>query len=100
MGGDLDWAPTSESYWISISGGVVRYGARTWDCYSVTQDTVALSSGESEFHVAGRLTWLRRIARRSLTSTANPQQAEVWTNEFGVGKDRHLELGYLWVRKH
>ena len=47
--GDGDWAPTTELLRRSTSGGAVRYDLHTWDCYSVTQATIALSSSESEF---------------------------------------------------
>ena len=45
VGGDGDWAPTTELPRRSTSGGAVRYGLHTWDCYSVTQATIAPSSG-------------------------------------------------------
>ena len=48
--GDGDWAPTTELLRRSTSGGAVRYGLHTWDCHSVTQATIALSSAESEFY--------------------------------------------------
>ena len=51
--GDGDWAPTTELLRRSTSGGAVRYGLHTWDCYSVTQATIALSSAESEFYATG-----------------------------------------------
>ena len=51
--GDGDWAPTTELLRRSTSGGAVRYGLHTWDCYSVTQAAIALSSVESEFHATG-----------------------------------------------
>ena len=54
--GDGDWAPTTELLRRSTSGGAVRYGLHAWDCYSVTQATIALSSAESEF--------LRLVVRR------------------------------------
>ena len=47
--GDGDWSPTTELLRMSTSGGAVRYGLHTWDCYPVTQATIALSSAESEF---------------------------------------------------
>ena len=51
--GDGDWAPTTEMLRRSTSGGAVRCGSYTWDCYSVTQATIALSSAESEFYATG-----------------------------------------------
>ena len=74
--GDGDWAPTTELLRRSTSGGAARYGLHTWDCYSVTQATIALSSAESEFYATGSATARDNSARL----TCQKQNALVsWT---------------------
>ena len=81
MDGDGDWAPTTELPRRSTSGGAVRYGLHTWDCYSVAQATKALSSAESEFFATGgatargsaRFTCLKRDDLVDWTCTATAQ---------------------------
>ena len=75
--GDADVAFTSNSKRRATSGGAVRYGAHTWDCYSVTQPIVALSSGESEFHATGS------------TASSGPQ-CKAFLAECFHNKQRHV----------
>ncbi|CAK0910398.1 unnamed protein product [Prorocentrum cordatum] len=51
--GDADWAAPTAVARKSTSGGVIRFGNHTWDCYSASQATQALSSGESELYALG-----------------------------------------------
>ena len=76
--GDGDWAPTTELLRRSTSGGAVRYGLHSWDCYSVTEATIELSSAESEFYATGG-------------ATARGLQCNVYLSE----TDRPCELASL-----
>ena len=106
--GDGEWAPTTEMHRRPTSGGVVRYGNLSWDCYSVTQATIALSSGESEFYATGSATARRLQCKAYLSETERPCELDVYTDStagrgmcqrVGVGKVRHLELRFLWIEQ-
>ncbi|CAK0811173.1 unnamed protein product [Prorocentrum cordatum] len=106
--GDADWAPTSELQRRSTSGGAVRYGDHTWDCYSVTQSTIALSSGESEMYATGSATARGLQCKTYLIETQRPCNLKIYSDStagrgmcsrVGVGKVRHLELRYLWIQE-
>ncbi|CAK0875513.1 unnamed protein product, partial [Prorocentrum cordatum] len=106
--GDADWAPTSELQRRSTSGGAVRYGDHTWDCYSVTQSTIALSSGESEMYATGSATARGLQCKTYLIETQRPCNLKIYSDStagrgmcsrVGVGKVRHLELRYLWIKE-
>ena len=106
--GDGDWAPTTELLRRSTSGGAVRYGLHTWDCYSVTQATIALSSAESEFYATGSATARGLQCKVYLSETERPCELDVYSDSTagrgmcqrtGVGKVRHLELRFLWIQE-
>ena len=106
--GDGDWAPTTELVRRSTSRGVIRYGLHTWDCYSVTQATIALSSAESEFYATGSATARGLQCKAYLTETERPCELDVYSDSSagrgmcqrtGVGKVRHLELRFLWMQE-
>ena len=106
--GDGDWAPTTELVRRSTSGGVIRYGLHTWDCYSVTQATIALSSAESEFFATGSATARGLQCKAYLTETERPCELDIYSDSSagrgmcqrtGVGKVRHLELRFLWLQE-
>ena len=106
--GDGDWAPTTELLRRSTSGGGVRYGLHTWDCYSVTQATIALSSAESEFYATGIATARGLQCKVYLSETERPCELDVYSDSTagrgmcqrtGVGKVRHLELRFLWIQE-
>ena len=106
--GDGDWAPTTELLRRSTSGGAVRYGLHTWDCYSVTQATIALSSAESEFYATGSATARGLQCKAYLSETERPCELDVYSDSTagrgmfqrtGVGKVRHLELRFLWIQE-
>ncbi|CAK0861483.1 unnamed protein product, partial [Prorocentrum cordatum] len=105
--GDADWAAPTAVARKSTSGGTIRFGNHTWDCYSASQATQALSSGESEFYALGS------IAARGLQMTffqseigieiklvlaSDSAAARGMAQRHGVGKVRHLELRYLWAQ--
>ena len=106
--GDGDWALTTELVRRSTSGGVIRYGLHTWDCYSVTQATIALSCAESEFYATGSATGRGLQCKAYLTETERPCELDVYSDSSagrgmcqrtGVGKVRHLELRFLWIQE-
>ena len=106
--GDGDWAPTTELLRRSTSGGAVRYGLHTWDCCSVTQATIARSSGESEFYATGSATARGLQSKVYLSETERPCDLDVYSDSTagrgmcqrtGVGKVRHLELRFLWIQE-
>ena len=87
---------------------MIRYGLHTWDCYSVTQATIALSSAESEFYATGSATARGLQCKAYLTETERPCELDVYSDSSagrgmcqrtGVGKVRHLELRFLWIQE-
>ena len=106
--GDGDWAPTTELLRRSTSGGAVRYGLHTWDCYSVTQATIALSFAESEFYATSSATARGSQCKAHLSETERPCELDAYSDSTagrgmcqrtGVGKVRHLELRFLWIQE-
>ena len=102
------WAPTTELLRRSTSGGAVRYGLHTWDCYSDTQATIALSSAESEFYATGSATARGLQCKVYLSETERLCELDVYSDSTaargmcqrtGVGKVRHLELRFLWIQE-
>ena len=92
----------------STSGGAVRYGLHRWDCYSVTQATIALSSAESDFYATGSATARGLQCKAYLSETERPCELDVYSDSTagrgmcqrtGVGKVRHLELRFLWIQE-
>ena len=86
----------------------MRYGDNTWDCYSVTQSTIALSSGESEMYATGSAAARGLQCKTYLIETQRPCNLKIYSDStagrgmcsrVGVGKVRHLELRYLWIQE-
>ncbi|CAK0909889.1 unnamed protein product [Prorocentrum cordatum] len=108
VGGDADWALASELQRRSTSGGAVRYGEHTWDCYSVAQSTIALSAGEPGMYATGSAT-ARGLQRNIyMIETQRPCKLKIYTDSTagrgmcsraGLGKVRHLELRYLCIQE-
>ena len=104
--GDGDWAPTTELLRRSTSRGAVRYGLHTWECYSVTQAAIALSSAESEFYATGSATERGLQCKVYLSETERPCELDVYSTagrgmcqRTGVGKVRRLKLRFLWIQE-
>ena len=106
--GDGDRAPTTELLRRSTSGGAVRYGLHTWDCYSVTQATIELSSAESEFYATCCATARGLQCKVYLSETERRCELDVYSDSTtgrgmcqrtGVGQERHLELRFLWIQE-
>eukprot|EP00959_Pyramimonas_sp_CCMP1952_P401443 8411609-Pyramimonas_sp.AAC.1 len=62
----------------STGGGAVRYGGHTWDCYSVAQSTIALSSGESGMYAAGIATARGLQCNTYLIDTLRPCNLKIY----------------------
>ncbi|CAK0790038.1 unnamed protein product [Prorocentrum cordatum] len=106
--GDADWAAPTAVARKSTSGGTVRFGSHTWECYSTSQATQALSSGESEFYALGSFA-ARGLQMKfvldevgievRLVVASDSAAARGMAQRRGVGKVRHLELRYLWMQE-
>ena len=103
---DSDWAGCKASR-RSTSGGMVTLGGAVLRSWSNRQATIALSSGEAEFHAASKaaaevmavgsmmheLGW--PVARRLFVDAS---AAQAMSNRQGLGKPRHLEVKFLWLQ--
>ena len=103
---DSDWAGCKASR-RSTSGGMVTLGGALLRSWSNRQATIALSSGEAEFHSASKaaaevmaigsmmheLGW--PVARRLFVDAS---AAQAMSNRQGLGKLRHLEVKFLWLQ--
>ena len=95
MDGDGDWAPTTELLRRSTSGGAVRYGLHTWDCYSVTQVTISLRQSRSFMRLVVRR---QEVCSARFTSlkTERPCELDVWARNVPTDRRRRqLELRFL-----
>ena len=92
----------------STSGGVVTLGRHCVKTYSLTQETIALSSGESEFYgivkaatqglgVRGLL--LDMGLEMELRVNTDSSAAKSIASRRGCGKVRHLETRELWLQE-
>ena len=103
---DSDWAGCKRSR-RSTSGGLVTLGGGVLRSWSNRQATVALSSGEAEFHSASKAA-AEMLAVKSMMAdlgwTANlklhvdASVAQSMANRQGIGKIRHLEVRFLWLQ--
>ena len=104
---DSDWAGCARTR-RSTSGGIAMRGKHIIKGWSVTQKTVAVSSGEAEMVAvvkgvqegigikAALADWGEEVKVRGMCdSTA----AIGIVNRRGVGKIRHLDVGKLWVQE-
>ena len=103
--GGSDWAAPQENLRRSTSGGTIRHGKHLWDAYNTTQATSALSSGEAEFYATGSTrglmakNFLEDAGRRVILVIASDSSAgRGMRQRAGVGRVRHLENRFLWIR--
>lgn len=97
---DSDWAGCKKSR-RSMSGGLATLGGAVLKSWANRQATVALSSGEAEFHAASKAA-AELIAVRSMMEDlgwscgiklyVDATVAQSMANRQGIGKIRHLEV--------
>ena len=90
-----------------MSGGLATLGGAVLKSWSNRQATVALSSGEAEFHSASKAA-AELIGVRSMMEDlgwdgniklfVDATVAQSMANRQGVGKIRHLEVKFLWMQ--
>ncbi len=92
----------------STSGGVVMVGSRCLKTYSQTQDTPALSSGESEFYGVVRAATMGVGIKSLFGDLGLEMEAQVNTDSSGArsissrsgaGRVRRVEVRALWVQE-
>jgi hypothetical protein len=92
----------------STSGGVVMFGSHCIKTYSQTQETIAVSSGESEFYgivKAAAMGLGMRGLMEDLGMTVeihvntDSSAAKSITSRKGAGRVRHIEVRELWVQE-
>ena len=103
---DTDWAGCLRTR-KSTSGGCAMLGQHMTTCWSSTQISLALSSGEAEYYGVVRATG-RGLGLQALLRDAGVDlPVRVWTDSSaamgtsarqGLGKLRHLECHSLWLQ--
>ena len=92
----------------STSGGVVMMGGHCVKTYSKTQESIALSSGESEFYGIVQAACHGLGIKGVLEDLGVPIKIRIRTDSSaaksiasrrGVGKVRHIDVRELWVQE-
>ena len=104
---DTDWAGRIRTR-KSTSGGCLLLGSHVIKCWSFTQASIALSSGEAEYYGVVKGTGVG-LGQQALGRDAGfTLPVRVWTDSSaaigtasrqGLGKLRHLECHSLWVQQ-
>jgi hypothetical protein len=104
---DTDWAGCTRTR-KSTSGGCLMLGEHVIKCWSATQASLALSSGEAEYYGVVRGTGVG-LGQQALGRDGGfCLPIRVWTDSSaamgtaarqGLGKLRHLECHSLWVQQ-
>ena len=105
---DADWAGCKRTR-KSTSGGAVMRGCHLIKCWSKTQQTIALSSGEAELvalvkgscEALGIDALMRDLGEKpsKIAARTDASAAIGIANREGVGRTRHLETGALWIQQ-
>ena len=104
---DTDFAGCLETR-KSTSGGVIMMNQHVVKTWSVTQDLIALSSGEAEYYglVRGGAQGLGVISLlkdlgvdRKLKLKTDASVAKSIASRRGLGKMRHVETNQLWLQQ-
>ena len=80
-----------------MSGGILAIGGGIVKSWSSRQASIALSSGESEFHAAAKGA-TEALGVKSSPTRADAEAARTTASRQGVGKIRHLEVRLLWLQ--
>ena len=104
---DSDWAGCKATR-KSTSGGAVTWGGGLLKSWSRTQGTRALSSGEAEFYAAikgaceglGIQSLLKDMGFEvTVEVIQDSTAAKGMASRAGVGKVKHLDIGWLWIQE-
>jgi hypothetical protein len=92
----------------STSGGVVTFGTHCLKTHSQTQETIAVSSGESEFYGIAKAATMGIGIKSSFKDLGLKVEIQVKTDSStaisisfrrGAGRVRRVEVGELWVQE-
>ena len=104
---DANWAGCLKSR-KSTSGGVIKLGDHLLRSWSKTQTNIALSSAEREFYAAtkaaqeslGMATMGRELSMNLKSMIFVDASAALGVAQrHGIGKNRHLQTGALWIQE-
>ena len=104
---DTDWAGCPRTR-KSTSGGCIMIGSHVIKCWSSTQASLALSSGEAEYYGVVRAAAAALGHRSLMEDLGLAPRVRVWTDSSaaigtcsrqGLGKLRHVECYILWVKQ-
>ncbi len=104
---DTDYAGCLETR-KSTSGGVIMINQHAVKTWSVTQDIIALSSGEAEYYGMvrgaaqglGALTLLKDMGvSMKLKIKTDASVAKSIASRRGIGRVRHIEVNQLWLQE-
>ena len=104
---DADWAG-DEVGRRSTDGGFELFGSCLLDAWATTQQTVALSSGESELYAmcngSARGIWTRELLKEcghtlQVAVETDSSAAKGIASRLGAGRIRHLEARFLWIQE-
>ena len=103
---DSDWAGCLETR-KSTSGGPIKFGTHILKSWSITQNTIALSSGEAEFYAMvkagsqglGMRSMLEDVGIQSnVKIITDATAARGMAQRKGLGAVRHVEVHQLWIQ--
>ena len=103
---DSDWAGCLETR-KSTSGGLIKFGTHILKSWSITQNTIALSSGEAEFYAMvkagsqglGMRSMMDDVGIRSKVKIiTDATAARGMAQRKGLGAVRHVEVHQLWIQ--
>jgi hypothetical protein len=110
---DGDWSGDAVTC-KSTSAGAVQHGGHTLETWSVTQQAISLSSGESEFYALGsgcaRGLTIKHVLQEVVDAQSSSAIVDMNINtdsdaargmlhRQGCGRVRHLQTRYLWHQK-
>ena len=104
---DTDWAGCLRTR-KSTSGGCVLLGGHVTKCWSATQASISLSSGEAEYYgvVKGASALLGAISMAKDLGLnmkgrvhTDSSAAKGIASHRGLGKMRHIDTQFLWVQE-